>query len=190
MPKRPIENLDHGALTDHRILQDPLEDLGTRDQILREPTNELIYDERPLRFEDAKPDLRSLALAYPQVAGQYPELRKKGFEVMQQAAREFPDDAEVQATYGQVLSVVRPGVEAVDVLQKAINEVGSVPPTSNHIPPNTRTISIEQWRMFAYRATITESDKPDSQRKAFVRSVNGLLEANLIGKWGDYVWII
>jgi len=127
MPKRPIENLDHGALTDHRILRDPLEDLGTRDQILREPTNELIYDERPLRFEDAKPDLRSLALAYPQVAGQYPELRKKGFEVMQQAAREFPDDAEVQATYGQVLSVVRPGVEAVDVLQKAI-ALGSMSP--------------------------------------------------------------
>jgi len=79
---------------------------------------------------------------------------------------------------------------ALDVLQKAINEVGSVPPASNYIPPNTRTISIQQWRMFADRATITESDKPDSQRKAFVRSVNGLLEANLIGKWGDYVWII
>jgi len=79
---------------------------------------------------------------------------------------------------------------ALDVLQKAINEVGSVPPASNYIPPNTRTISIQQWRMFADRATLTESDKPDSQRKAFVRSVNGLLEANLIGKWGDYVWII
>jgi diadenosine tetraphosphate (Ap4A) HIT family hydrolase len=79
---------------------------------------------------------------------------------------------------------------ALDVLQKAINEAGSVPPASNHIPPNTRTISIEQWRTFAYQATITESDKPDSQRKAFVRAVNGLLEANLIGIWGDYVWII
>jgi hypothetical protein len=77
----------------------------------------------------------------------------------------------------------------LDVLQKAINEAG-FPPTSNHIPPNTRTISIEQWRTFVYQATITESDKPDSQRKAFVRAVSCLLEANLIGKWGDYVWII
>src|SRR5262249_58783967 len=69
---------------------------------------------------------------------------------------------------------------ALDVLQEAINEFGSFPPASNHIPPNTRTISIEQWRAFAYQATITESDKPDSQRKAFVRSVKSLQEKNLI----------
>jgi tetratricopeptide (TPR) repeat protein len=120
MPKQPTENMNHTAMTDHRILRDPLENLQSRDQVFREPSDELVYDRTPLGFEEAKPDLRSLALAYPQVAGHYPELRQKGFDVLQQAAREFPDDADVQGTYGQVLSVVRPGEGAAEALQKAI----------------------------------------------------------------------
>lgn len=127
MPKQAIENMNHGAATDHRILRDPSEDLQGRDQLLQEPSDELVYDSRPLGFEDATPDLRSLALAYPQVAGHYPELRQKGFAVLQQAAREFPNDAEVQGTYGQVLSVVQPGKDAADALQKAI-DLGSKSP--------------------------------------------------------------
>lgn len=120
MPKQPTENMNHTALTDHRILRDPSEDLLARDPLLREPSDELVYDSRPLFFDDAKADLRSLALAYPQVAGHYPELRQKGLDVLQQAARELPADAEVQGTYGLVLSVVRPGEDAAEALQKAI----------------------------------------------------------------------
>ena len=120
MPKQPIENMSHAALTDHRILRDPSEDLSTREPLSRESSDELVYDLRPLGFEEAKPDLRSLALAYPQVAGHYPELRQKGLDVLQQAARDFPGDAEVQGTYGLVMSVVRPGEDAAAALQKAI----------------------------------------------------------------------
>jgi tetratricopeptide (TPR) repeat protein len=126
MPKQRIENMNHASATDHRILRDPAEDVLARDELSRAPSDELVYDSRPLGFEDSKPGLRSLALAYPQVAGHYPELRQKGFAVLQQAAQEFPDDAEVQATYGLVLLVVRPGEGAVasEALQKAI-ELGS-----------------------------------------------------------------
>lgn len=127
MPKLTIENMSHGAATDHRILRDPSEDVLARDQVLREPPDELVYDSRPLGFEDAKPDLRSLALAYPQVAGHYPELRQKGLAVLQQAAQELPDDAEVQATYGLVLFAVRPQEGAAEVLQRAI-KLGSKSP--------------------------------------------------------------
>jgi tetratricopeptide (TPR) repeat protein len=54
------------------------------------------------------------------IAGHYPELRQKGFDVLQQAARELPNDAEIQGTYGLVLSVVRPGEDAAKALQRAI----------------------------------------------------------------------
>jgi FimV-like protein len=123
MPKQAIENMNHASATDHRILRDPSENLLARDELSLAPSDELVYDSRPLGFEDAKPDLRSLALAYPQVAGHYPELRQKGFAVLQQAAQEFPDDAEVQATYGLVLLVVRPsdGARAGEALQRAID---------------------------------------------------------------------
>ncbi|MGD0673534.1 MAG: AAA family ATPase [Candidatus Binatus sp.] len=79
---------------------------------------------------------------------------------------------------------------ALELLRKAIDEAGSVAPASNHIPPNTRTISIETWRSYAYQGSITESDEPDSKRKAFVRAVKDLQIAKLIGVWGDYAWIM
>jgi tetratricopeptide (TPR) repeat protein len=129
MPKQQLQNISHASATDHRILRDPSENLQSRDQVLRAPSDELVYDPRPLGFEDAKADLRSLALAYPQVAGKYPILRQEGLAALQQAARELRDDAEVQATYGLVLAVVQPGegTRAAGALQKAI-DLGSRSP--------------------------------------------------------------
>jgi hypothetical protein len=79
---------------------------------------------------------------------------------------------------------------ALEILRKAIDEAGSMPPASNHIPPNTRTILIETWRTYAYQGSITESDEPDSKRKAFVRAVKDLQATNLVGIWGEYAWLI
>ena len=109
MPKQQLQNISHASATDHRILRDPSENLQARDQVLPAPSDALVYDSRPLGFEDAKPDLRSLALAYPQVAGKYPILRQEGLAALHPAARELRDDAEIQATYGLVLAVVQPG---------------------------------------------------------------------------------
>jgi hypothetical protein len=78
----------------------------------------------------------------------------------------------------------------LELLRKAIDEAGSVAPPSKHIPPNTRTVSVETWRAYAYQGTITESDKPDTRLKAFVRAVKDLQASNLVGVWGGYAWII
>jgi hypothetical protein len=78
----------------------------------------------------------------------------------------------------------------LDILRNAIDEAGSIPPASNYIPPNTRTISVETWRTYAYQGSISESDKPDTRRKAFVRSVEQLQAANLVAIWGGYAWLI
>jgi len=85
---------------DHRILKDPSENLEARDQVLPTPADELVYDPRPLGFEDAKPDLRSLALAYPQVAGKVSDTQAKRLAALQQAARELRDDAEFKLPMG------------------------------------------------------------------------------------------
>jgi hypothetical protein len=79
---------------------------------------------------------------------------------------------------------------ALDVLRDAIDEAGAIPPASNRIPSNTRTISIETWRRYAYEASITESDNPDTKRRTFVRAAQDLQRTNLIGKWGEHVWIV
>ena len=77
-----------------------------------------------------------------------------------------------------------------DLLRKAIEEAGSLPPETNNVPPNTRTVSVEMWRAYAYQGTITDSDKPDTRQKAFVRAVRDLQAANLVGVWGEHAWII
>jgi tetratricopeptide (TPR) repeat protein len=127
MPKQQLQNISHASATDHRILRDP--SANQADQVLPTSSEGLVYSSRPLGFEDAKPDLRSLALAYPQVAGHYPILRQKGLAALQQAARELPDDAEIQGTYGLILAVAQPGeaARAADALQRAI-DLGSKSP--------------------------------------------------------------
>jgi tetratricopeptide (TPR) repeat protein len=122
MPKEPLENISHASSADHRILRDPSENplAGTlRSSIY---SAELIYAATPLNFSEARPDLRSLALAYTQAVPRYPELGQKGFAVLELAARELPDDAEVQASYGLILLIAQPreSAHAAEILQKAI----------------------------------------------------------------------
>src|SRR5260370_4521091 len=122
MPKRAVSNLGHSALTDHRILRIPsqvpeMADAG------RESPDDLIYHTKPLGEPDATPDLRTLALAYFEVSQLYPAFRQKGFALLEQAVREFPDDAEIQVAYGMVLVLARPQAvtEASQALQKAVD---------------------------------------------------------------------
>ncbi|PYU49685.1 MAG: hypothetical protein DMG53_04535 [Acidobacteria bacterium] len=122
MPKRAVSNLGHSALTDHRILRIPSQSPLMADAA-RESPDDLIYDTKPSPKPDAAPDLRTLALAYFEVSQLYPAFRRKGFALLEQAARELPDDAEVQAAYGMVLMLARPRAlsEASQALQKAID---------------------------------------------------------------------
>jgi len=122
MPKRPVSNLGHSALTDHRILRIPLQ-VTEMAEAARESPDDLIYHTRPSREPNATPDLRTLALAYFEVSQLYPAFRQKGFALLEQAVQEFPDDAEIQAAYGLVLVLARPqaATEASQALQKAID---------------------------------------------------------------------
>ena len=122
MPKKTVANIGHSALTDHRILRIPTQNPPVSAPMGESPYD-LIYWTKPPRQPDAKPDLRALALAYYEVSQVYPEFQQKGFDVLEQAARELPNDAEVQGAYGLVLLLARPGSseEASRALQKAID---------------------------------------------------------------------
>ncbi len=122
MPKKSVVNISHSALTDHRILRIPTENPPVA-AAAGESTGDLICRTKPPQEPDAKPDLRTLAVAYYEVSQVYPTFRQKGFQVLEQAARELPDDAEIQAAYGLVLLLARPEppAEASQTLQKAID---------------------------------------------------------------------
>jgi len=78
---------------------------------------------------------------------------------------------------------------ALELLTEAINKAGDVPPVCDHIPSNTRCVAESLWRDYCYKGQIANSDKPDSQRQAFGRAAETLLDMGRIGKWGDLVWI-
>lgn len=130
MPKRTSENIGHSSITDHRILRTQSEIPAVlqagASPASTDSINDLICDLIDTKIPGSgneRANLRNLALAYAQVAVRYPELGGKGLALMEQAAAEFPTDAEIQAAYGSVLRVARPKEEqrAAQALQKAID---------------------------------------------------------------------
>jgi AAA domain len=78
----------------------------------------------------------------------------------------------------------------LQVLRDTIIEAGEVPPFNSHIPPSTRTISEKVWRANCYSGMTTDESTQSARQRAFVRASNKLQERNLIGKWGDHVWLV
>ena len=121
MPKKAIANVGHSALTDHRILKVATRNLPAP-PFTAESTDDLILHTKLPQQPDAKPDLRALALAYFEICQVFPTFRKKGFEVLQQAATEFPDDPDIQSAYALVLVFTQANLaQAAQALQKAMD---------------------------------------------------------------------
>jgi hypothetical protein len=120
MPKRTVANINHSALTDHRILRNP--DASPPLSPSGAP-GALINHSAPFDQPDAKPDLRTLALAYYELSQIYPQFAKEGFSLLEQAARDYPEDLDVQASYGLVATLAdsKSSKGAAGALQKALD---------------------------------------------------------------------
>jgi AAA domain len=77
---------------------------------------------------------------------------------------------------------------ALTALQYALNKVGAILPASNHILPNTKGVTIKQWREYAYLRS--GLDKQDSKKKDFDRGKETLFAENKARAWGEFVWPI
>lgn len=77
---------------------------------------------------------------------------------------------------------------ALELLAKALDEGGEIPPASNHIPPNARCIREDLWREYCYRGAVSAGDQ-HAKRMAFKRAAEGLLAVGRIGKWEPWVWL-
>lgn len=78
---------------------------------------------------------------------------------------------------------------ALDILRELIVDIGTVPPSSAKIPVGTRTTTEETWRAGCYAKMFTEDRSQTAKQKAFVRAAKRLQDLQLIGKWGDHVWL-
>ena len=76
-------------------------------------------------------------------------------------------------------------------MKYALEEVGALPPASNHIPANTKCITVQQWR--EYSRMRSGADKPDTKLKAFVRGCEYLSadgNEKIVAILGAYAWLV
>jgi AAA domain len=76
---------------------------------------------------------------------------------------------------------------ALRALKEAIDQCGSVPPASNNIPPNTKVVSIDQWRTYAYARGISDGEERAKQI-AFKKAHEQAIEDQYVGEWQGQVW--
>ena len=77
---------------------------------------------------------------------------------------------------------------ALDLLKKAIEEAGEIPPANRRTPANVRAVRTSLWKGYCEQGSITDSDKPDTQDKTFRRAATTLQNRGFIGVWSDWVW--
>ena len=124
MPPTSLVGIPHSVATDHRILAWPQS--GFALEAVRaapgEPLNAVGLQAEPA-------DLRTRALAYAQVSRNFPAYRREGFQLLRQASDAYPDDLDVQQTYGliqqEISSDPRSMLAAARALQRAV-ELGSL----------------------------------------------------------------
>lgn len=77
---------------------------------------------------------------------------------------------------------------ALAALHYALDECGTIPPASNHIPQNVKCVTVKQWRDYAYRHGVSSSEEPRARRAAFQRAHETLVAAKQVGVWEPYAW--
>jgi len=78
---------------------------------------------------------------------------------------------------------------ALSALREAIDELGSVPAASSHIPTNVRTVTLEQWRTYAYRRGVSPSETARARQMAFQRAGQHLVAEHHVGTWDELYWL-
>lgn len=75
---------------------------------------------------------------------------------------------------------------ALQALSEALIDHGRTIAGPNY--PACPVVAIEQWSVMCRRHGLTDSDNPDSVRKAFQRAKNALIEKGLVKQFDDNVW--
>jgi AAA domain len=79
---------------------------------------------------------------------------------------------------------------ALRALNEATDELGEVPPASNHVPSGVKCATLDHWRNYAYRRGISPSEKPRARQAAFQRASQYLIGAEIVGVWDEHAWVV
>ena len=77
---------------------------------------------------------------------------------------------------------------ALRALIDAVVDEGRPPPASAGAPLNTMAIPFERWRSICYERRISDSDKPDTRKKAFSRATDALQRKGRVVVREGFAW--
>lgn len=77
---------------------------------------------------------------------------------------------------------------ALATLSDCILAGGQIPIMNQHIPSNTRCVTIGVWKT-AVEGRVVGDAKADSQRRAFARATDVLVERGFVAIWQNLVWL-
>jgi len=78
---------------------------------------------------------------------------------------------------------------ALRALHEALDELGEVPPASNHIPAKVKTVHVEKWRTRAYQLGISGSPELRARQLAFQRAHEVLIASRQVAQWENLAWV-
>jgi hypothetical protein len=78
---------------------------------------------------------------------------------------------------------------ALRALIEAVDEIGSVPPVSNHIPRQIKVVTFAQWRTYAYKMGISSGEQR-AKEKAFAKATARLIRGGEVGAWNEQAWLV
>jgi hypothetical protein len=78
--------------------------------------------------------------------------------------------------------------KALKALHEIIDDAGTIPPHDSYIPPQIKTVTVDQWRAHAYKRGLCSSGEPDTKKHAFRRAFDSLIENHRIAVSEPYVW--
>lgn len=78
---------------------------------------------------------------------------------------------------------------ALRSLEEAIQEQGTLPLASNHIPAGAKVVGMAVWQQQAYRRGISTSAEDRAKQTAFKRAADHLIGIARVAVWDDQVWL-
>jgi hypothetical protein len=81
-----------------------------------------------------------------------------------------------------------PALTALKALKTTLKAKGNIPEPCGEIPASTKVVSVDKWREQAIKAGISDARDEKSQKKAFTRAYDRLIEAGKISTWSELAW--
>jgi len=100
-----------------------------------------------------------------------------------------PTDGPVGTVATKATRMPKSAQTALQALEKAINQCGTIPAASNNVPAGVSVVTLDQWREYAYDIGISAGTTLRAMQKAFKSAVDILVRQQQVGVWNNQAWI-